>query len=521
MRYLLQHLLQDSAKLHPDATAVIDRERSLTYVELNKRSAQLANLLLELGISRGDRVGLYLDKSLESLVGIYGILKAGAVYVPLDPNAPCARLAYIAANCDIRCMVTDEGKIGSLPELLAAGAPVRDLVVPNGSPEVVGDIHAGVDVHGPAALDSQPESDPSVESIDSDLAYILYTSGSTGLPKGVMLSHLNGLAFVNWAVEEFELRPEDRLSSHAPLHFDLSIFDIFAAAGVGAAVVLVPPETSYFPVEVVRFIEANRITVWYSVPSILSMLTMRGNLGVGNLPSLRSILFAGEVFPTKYLRRLMSLLPHVRFCNLYGPTETNVCTFYEVPSLPEDETKPIPIGRAIANVEVFALTDSGALAAGDEVGELLVRGNTVMQGYWGDPDRTARGLVANPVSAELSDLTYRTGDLVRRLPDGNYDLLGRRDHQIKSRGYRIELGEIETTLYSHPDVLECAVIAVPDDLVTNRIKAFVVVQNELDEKTLVRICAERLPHYMIPEQFDFCAELPKTSTGKINRPALA
>jgi L-proline---[L-prolyl-carrier protein] ligase len=282
----------------------------------------------------------------------------------------------------------------------------------------------------------------------------------------------------------------------------------------------VPPETSYFPVEMGRFIRDNEITVWYSVPSILSMLCLRGNLRPGSLPSLRTILFAGEVFPTKYLRQLMSQLPHVRFFNLYGPTETNVCTSYPVAPIADDETQPIPIGRAISNVEVFAITETGNLAKDGEVGELYVRGTTVMEGYWGDPERTSKGLVKNPLDEHLHDLAYRTGDLVRLDPDGNYRLLGRRDHQIKSRGYRIELGDIESALYSHPSVLECAVVAVPDDLVTNRIRAFVVTREEIEVEELTKVLSERLPRYMIPESFEFREALPKTSTGKINRPTL-
>jgi acyl-coenzyme A synthetase/AMP-(fatty) acid ligase len=312
----------------------------------------------------------------------------------------------------------------------------------------------------------------------------------------------------------------DRLSNHAPLHFDLSVLDLYAASMAGAAVVLVPQATSIFPVQVREFIESRHISIWYSVPSILSMLTLRGGLGVGSLPDLRTVLFAGEVFPTKYLRSLMDLLPQAHFYNLYGPTETNVCTWYDVPPLPDDATEPIPIGNAIDDVEVFAIRDDGAPAGVDDVGELFVRGDTVMHGYWGDADRSARGLVPDPRGSALRDPVYRTGDLVRLRADGNYELLGRRDHQIKSRGYRIELGEIETALYSHPDVLECVVVAVPDPLVTNRIVAFVAARDGLVEPDLVKVVAERLPHYMLPERIAFMDELPKTSTGKVDRLAL-
>ena len=313
-------------------------------------------------MGRGDRVGLYLDKSLEAVVGIYGILKCGGAYVPLDPSAPTRRLGYIASDCGLRVLISSAAKEAAWGELIAHGAPL-DVVVTADGVDLVGDL-VGVHVMTADDLERQDSTAPDMGTISLDLAYILYTSGSTGQPKGVMLSHQNALAFVRWAVETFDVGPNDRLSNHAPLHFDLSVFDLYAAAMAGAAVVLVPQALSVFPVQVRDFIESRHISIWYSVPSILSMLTLRGGLGVGSLPDLRTVLFAGEVFPTKYLRSLMDLLPQAHFYNLYGPTETNVCTWYDVPPLPDDATEPIPIGNAIDDVEVFAIRDDGAPAAG-------------------------------------------------------------------------------------------------------------------------------------------------------------
>jgi acyl-coenzyme A synthetase/AMP-(fatty) acid ligase len=299
------------------------------------------------------------------------------------------------------------------------------------------------------------------------------------------------------------------------------VFDLFAAASAAAAVVLVPSQALLFPVEAARFIRKQAISVWYSVPSALTMLTLRGGLHDGDLPSLRTVLFAGEVFPTKYLLQLKALLPRVRFANLYGPTETNVCTWYDVPSQLDDPDQPIPIGRPIPNDDAFVVTDDGRRAAPDEIGELYVRGATVMRGYWGDPERTAGSLCPHPADDLCQDPAYRTGDLVREDADGILHYVGRRDAQIKSRGYRIELGEIETALYANPAVRECAVVAVPDDVVTNRLRAFVVAQGDIDERELTRFCSERIPRYMVPERFEFRSTLAKTSTGKIDRQALA
>lgn len=516
--FLINHLLESSAAEHPEQVAVMDGDRSVTYAELDSQANRLAQLLRRLGVSEGDRVGIYLEKSMEAVLAIYAVLKAGGVYVPLDPKAPPARLGYITGDCGVRVLLTGKEKAERWGDLIANGAPLDVAVVLNSDEDLAAP--AGMRVVSRAALEDMTAEALVTRTIDQDLAYILYTSGSTGVPKGVMLTHRNALGFVHWAAEEVAVGPEDRLSSHAPFHFDLSIFDLFAAARGGASVVLVPPSRAMFPVEVARFIERFQITVWYSVPSILSMMTEHGGLKGDEFPQLRVMVFAGEVFPTKYLSRLMGLLPHVEFHNWYGPTETNVCTAYRVPESPEETSGDIPIGRAIGNDETIVLTEDGQRAGVGEAGELLVRGATVMRGYWGDPEKTSQRLVPNPLGGESGDVCYRTGDLVEQLPSGDYRFLGRRDHQIKSRGYRIELGEIETALYAHPDVVECAVVAIPDELISNRIKAYVVMEGEQREDELAKFCAERVPRYMIPEVFEFRELLPKTSTGKIDRQVL-
>jgi len=518
--YLLPHLLTEAAQRHPQRPAVTDQRRTLTYLALEEEANRVAHALRAGGVRAGDRVGLFLHKSVEAIAGLYGIMKAGAAYVPLDPFAPPQRLSYILRNCEIRCLVTGEEKSSVWPELLAVGAPVEVLLVLNADrPDPTG-LGRNVAVLGRPALAASPGDPPPLSAIGLDLAYILYTSGSTGHPKGVMLSHLNALTFVRWCHDYFQATEEDVFSNHAPLHFDLTILDIYAAAMAGARLVVVPPEASVFPAQLAAFIEQYGITIWYSVPSVLTMLVLHGNLAPGRLSSIRHLIFAGEVFPTKHLRSLMRLLPRAQFTNLYGPTETNVCTYYRVPPLAADQTEPIPIGQAIDDVEVFAVTESGGLAAPGEVGELYVRGTTVAYGYWGDEAKTARGFVANPIGP-APDRVYRTGDLVRQTPQGDYLFLGRRDHQIKSRGYRIEIGDIEAALYAHPDVTECVVVPIPDEVIGNRIAAFVVVRDAaLTADELARFCGTLLPKYMVPETFQFLPRLPKTSTGKVDRQAL-
>jgi acyl-coenzyme A synthetase/AMP-(fatty) acid ligase len=282
-----------------------------------------------------------------------------------------------------------------------------------------------------------------------------------------------------------------------------------------------------FPVRLVQLLQEERITVTYLVPSILSMMVNYGKLYAHDLSKLRIILFAGEVFPIKYLRELVAAIPQAEYYNLYGPTETNVCTYYKVQprDLEPERTQPVPIGIACENMEVFAVGDDGQLVTekGKE-GELWARGSCVAQGYWGDAEKTARNFVRNTHQPFYEETAYRTGDIVTLHEDGiNWVYIGRRDHMIKSRGYRIELGEIEAAFYSHKGVKEVAAVAIPDDIVGNRIKAFVVPMdhNGLTVKELESHAAQKLPRYMVPESIEFRDELPKTSTGKINRPLLA
>jgi amino acid adenylation domain-containing protein len=514
MNELLHNVLQEAADKFPGSTAVIDGDREMTYQELDAAANRVAHQLARLKVQRGDRVGLFLEKSAESLACLYGVLKVGAAYVPLAGEWPAPRLAHIVRHAGIRVLLSGTERARHWPALAGPDSPVEYLVCANRPAEQI-DVPLSAAVVGSDDLAQQPDTRLTVTADPDDVAYVLYTSGSTGVPKGVMLTHRNALSFVDWAVRELALTRADRLSNHAPLHFDLAVFDLFAAARVAAALVLVPKSVAAFPAELVKFVQAKDISVWYSVPSAVNMMAARGGMDPGGITGLRLVLFAGEVFPMGQLRAALAAFPNAEFYNLYGPTETNVCTYYHVPrTLGEAETS-IPIGLPIAGVELFCFTDEGHAAGINERGELWVRGPTVMRGYLDDPEHTAKVLAA-PDPARPDNVAYRTGDLVAQDEAGFWQFSGRRDSQIKSRGYRIELGEIEAALNAHPSIVECAVIAVPDPDFGNQIKAFAVTSEELNATELTAYSRKALPSYMVPWAFAIMEALPRTSTGKVD-----
>lgn len=519
MAYLLQQFLQNSAARYPEKLAVWARGQSITYRGLEERSNQLAHLLRQQGVRKGDRVGIYFPKCVESVVAMLGVVKAGGVYVPLDPHAPAERIGYIIANCGIRGLITRADKRQGLDQATLDGLEFSVLVDdgPNS-------LEASTTIPWSMLAEYPADSAPAVTLTGTDLAYILYTSGSTGRPKGVMLSHQNALTFVEWGAEKFRITSNDRLTNHAPLHFDLSVFDVYNALEAGASLYMVTEDLALFPSRLASFVETQEITIWYSVPSALTLLLLHAELKAEKLQALRMILFAGEVFPMKYLRQLANRLPHVGLYNLYGPTETNVCTYYKVERERLAEMDKLPIGIACENTEVFAVNDDDEIVAQPGcTGELYVRGSTVTCGYWGDAEKTAKTVVPNRFQHNFEEKMYRTGDLVELGEDGNYYFLGRRDSMVKSRGYRIELGEIESALLSHPAVKEAVAVALPDDIVGSRITAVVAPNNGSCPLAaeLQQYCGTRIPKYMIPEAIEFRTELPKTSTGKIDRVQLA
>jgi amino acid adenylation domain-containing protein len=519
----LHRYLDDAVARHAARTAVREPgDAAVTYRELGALSDRLRDRLVAMGVQPGDRVGVYLRKSIDAVASIFGALKTGAAYVPVDPSAPATRNAYILANCSVRVAITERRFEDALRAGLQGEGTNPALLVLD---DVGGGRGLGAALEGADARGRAPAS-TTVHPPDDALAYILYTSGSTGKPKGVMLSHRNAESFVDWCSETFAPVPDDVFSSHAPFHFDLSILDIYTPLKHGATLALIPEDIGKEPQMLAQLIQDAKITVWYSTPSILSLLVQYGKLEARDLSAIRTVLFAGEVFPIVHLKALHAILPRPRYFNLYGPTETNVCTFYELPAaIPADRVDPFPIGVVCSHLEAIVVDEEGRAVARGERGELCIRGASVTPGYWNLPEQTANAYLAIGEGARPSprgERWYKTGDIVVEAADGNYTYAGRKDRMVKKRGYRVELGEIESCLYRHPQVREAAVVAIPDRELGLKVRAHLATRDggRLSLIQLKAFCARHLPVYMIPDVFAFHAELPKTSTEKTDYQAL-
>jgi amino acid adenylation domain-containing protein len=523
MTTLLQQGVTAQAQSRPEATALVFKGVRMTYGALEETSNRLARVLADVGCRRGERVGLLMPKSSLAIAAILGTLKADAIYVPMDPASPAARQARVLEIADCRVILA-AGAVGPMLREALAAASLQQR-------PLIGWLAEGI----APATDPAPDFTlrdlaaaaatlPPPANTGRDLSHILFTSGSTGAPKGVMLTHANVVHFIEWARKYFGISRTDRVSQHPPLRFDVSNFDIFGALWAGAELHIVPPELNILPHKLAEFMRESRLTQWFSVPSVLNLMAKFDVVRQDDFSALRRVLFAGEPLPTPTLIYWMRRMPHAQFTNLYGPTETTISSsYYTVPRCPSDPREPIPIGAACDGEELLLLDDELRAVPTGDIGNLYIRGPGLSPGYWRDLEKTRSAFIPCPGGAGPLDRIYRTGDLVRCGADGQYYFVGRADTQIKSRGYRIELGEIESALHALPELRESAVVAIQSEGFEGWQICCAYVPapgNGVSLEGLRKSLAELVPGYMLPARWMRYDVLPKNASGKIDRPRL-
>lgn len=508
--------LRTSALVHGDRAAFVGRD-AIAYGAFYLRVRHWAQRFTRAGLARGERVAIWAPKSDLFVTAIYATMEAGAAYVPLDGAQPAERARKIIASAEPAILVTDCERFCALSGELPSS--LRLVLLLDGEDGAWPLAPAGVETDAVSLVTEAPNVSAALPEpvmvVPDDIAAILFTSGSTGMPKGVQISYKNLNRFIGWAVEEFELTANDVLTNHAGFHFDLSTFDLFAAATVGAAVWIVRENEQRDICTMADGLSRHGVTTLYCVPSLLTMLAGSGALTPEVSASLKRVLFAGEPFPIKHLRILAKQLPpKCALYNLYGPTETNVCTFHKVRPSDLEQERPVPIGLPLPEQIAMVIDGEGRLVETDgEIGELIIGGDCVTAGYFNridpanhDNHRTGR---------------HATGDLVTR-KDGLLHYCGRKDRMLKVNGNRVELGEIEAALSRHPAILEAAAIGVVTET-GQTLAAFYSVRPGDAPPGAIEIkrhCAAWLPRYMIPHLARHLDALPKNANGKIDYLAL-
>jgi len=517
MDYLIHHMLRNSAERFPDKEALIHRQQRLTYRELAAKVNACALGLVTAGVSRGDRVGIFLETSVEQVVAIFGTSKAQAVFVPIHHSLKSEQVAHIANDCELTVLVTSADRVHELYDVIENSQSLKAIIA-------VGDIQ-GIHESVPVLEFDQvltTESDVAIPDavVDKDLGAILYTSGSTGRPKGVMLSHTNVIAGAAIVSEYLAITDEDRLLAALPFSFDAGLNQLTTAIQQGGTLVLA---NFRFAREIVRILETEHITGLAGVPPLWNLIAQRNSsLEKIKLPHLRYITNTGGAMPQKTLASLRSALPTTQVFLMYGLTEAFRSTY-----LPPEELDrhPTSMGKAIPNTQILVINENGQPCGPGEIGELVHHGPTVSMGYWGHDELTKSVLRPHPCPPPGSREDVRvcfSGDLVRQDEDGFLYFVGRRDNLIKSSGFRISPNEVEDTIFQTGHIREAAVVGVPDEMLGQSIAAFVVLNDDekITEADLLAKCAALMPRHMVPKSVEFLPTLPKTPSGKINYSAL-
>ncbi len=511
----LHDYLSDSARRLPEKIALVCRKQRFSYRELDRRANRLAHALQRRGVSRGDRIVVFADNTVETVIAFWAILKANAVVSIVNPLTKADKLAYLLNDCRAVALVTDGHLTPVFADAATKSRHLRHVIISGAIDAARTASLPGVVAWDVALEDGDPAAPPPRKNIDIDLAAIIYTSGSTGDPKGVMLTHRNMLTAARSITTYLENVEDDVILGVLPLAFDYGLYQMIMAFRVGARLVL---ERSFtYPAQVLEVVVSEKVTGFPGVPTIFAILAEMKTLKSHDFSSIRYATNTAAALPVKHITVLQDIFPGAKIFSMYGLTECKRCTYLPPADLAR---KPTSVGVAIPNTELWIVDENGAKVGPNVVGQLVIRGATVMKGYWEKPEETAKKLRPGPVPGE--QVLY-TGDLCKLDDEGYLTFVGRMDDIIKSRGEKVAPKEVETALMNVVGVKEAAVIGVPDEILGQAIKAFVVLEEgaTLTEKDLQKECQRRLENFMVPKHFAFVAELPKTTTGKIKKTGLA
>lgn len=489
--------LENTATQYPNKNAFVDSKKKLSFRELTDIARRIGSYISTYHIIHAPFI-VFMEKSADNVAGFMGVLYSGNFYCPIDTEMPAARIQTIIKLLNPAGIVVDKVNLGRLDALSFEG----HVIVYEDAMKY--------------ACNDEKLSIIRKKMLDTDPAYVLFTSGSTGIPKGVLINHRSIIDFTDWMSEKFHIVSEDNFGNQSPFFFDLSVGDLYCTLKAGCTNYIIPKRLFTFPIELLRFLNEKKINIIFWVPSALCIVANLRALNKVKLEWLDRVLFCGEVMPNKQLNIWRRALPDAMFVNLYGPCEaTDACTYYIVNREFEDDA-PLPIGFPCENTEILVLNENERPVGGEEIGELCIRGTSLAMGYYNDPKRTKEVFVQNPLNTGYPEIIYRTGDLVKYNEYGELMYVSRKDFQIKHMGHRIELGEIETAAASIKEIETCACIY--DDI---KKKIILIYAGEyVDEEKVKNVLQTKLQEYMIPGFVIRLKELPYNTNGKIDRKQL-